>query len=82
MHISHDQWIGSIGVALLLVAYGLNLRGVLNRESKLYQALNVLGAGLACLASWMIEYFPFVVLEGFWMAVSLVALLKKKDPAA
>ena len=73
---SLDQWIGSFGVALLLLAYALNLRGVLNKDSVLYQGLNVVGAGLACVASWMIGYYPFVVLEGFWMSVSVFALIK------
>jgi hypothetical protein len=37
--------------------------------------MNIIGAGLACLASWMIDYIPFVILEATWTAVSVFALL-------
>ena len=74
--------IGSLGVTLLLVAFLLNLRGILSRDGLPYILLNIIGAGLACLASWLIHYIPFVVLEGTWTLVSLFALLnyfKKKS---
>ena len=74
--------IGSVGVTLLLVAFLLNLRGILSRDGLPYILLNIIGAGLACLASWLIHYIPFVVLEGTWTLVSLFALLnyfKKKS---
>ena len=67
--------IGSLGVTLLLVAFLLNLRGILSRDGLPYILLNIIGAGLACLASWLIHYIPFVVLEGTWTLVSLFALL-------
>ena len=44
------EWLGSLGVALLLLAFGLNLFGWLSRASRRYQGLNALGAGLACYA--------------------------------
>jgi hypothetical protein len=46
----------------------------------MYPALNCIGAGLACYASWLIDYYPFVVLEGVWMLVSLFALLQPRAP--
>ena len=76
-----DQLIGSIGVGLLLLAYALNVTGKLSRSDKRYAGLNAAGAGLACLASWMIAYYPFVVLEGVWTIVSLWALVKTNDVA-
>jgi hypothetical protein len=73
---SPAEWIGSLGVALLLVAFALQLAGVLGRASGLYSALNALGAGLACWASWQIGFLPFVLLEGLWCLVALAALLR------
>ena len=70
------DWIGSIGVALLLAAYFLNLVGRLGRERRAYHVANALGAGLSCWASWQIGFLPFVVLEGAWLLVALVALLR------
>jgi hypothetical protein len=72
------EWLGSAGVALLLGAFALNLSGVLARSSRPYAALNALGAGLACWASWAIGFLPFVVLEGVWCGVALVALLRPR----
>ena len=40
--------IGSAGVALLLVAFLLNLVKVMRAEGWSYLALNFIGAGLAC----------------------------------
>jgi hypothetical protein len=71
--------IGSIGVALLLIAYFMNLFKLIGQESKVYGILNVAGAGLACYASLMIGFIPFVVLEGMWAIVALIGMLRKKN---
>ena len=68
--------VGSSGVALLLAAFALNLFERISRDSATYAAMNTIGAGLAACASWMIGYLPFVVLEGVWCFVSLVALFR------
>ncbi len=69
-----DELVGSIGVGILLLAYALNVSGKLSNHSQVYAGLNMVGAGLACFASWLIAYYPFVVLEGVWTLVSLWAL--------
>ena len=69
--------VGSVGVAILLVAFGLNAFGRLGNETRAYQALNALGAALAMWASWQIGFMPFVVLEGAWLAVALFALVRR-----
>lgn len=73
--------LGSLGVALLLAAYFLNLVGRLGREQRAYHAVNALGAGLACWASWQIGFLPFVALEGVWLLVALAALARPHAPA-
>ena len=80
--INWNDLIGSLGVTLLLIAFLLNLRGYFAKDGLPYILLNIVGAGLATLASWLINYIPFVVLEGTWTLVSLFALLnyyKKKS---
>jgi hypothetical protein len=69
--------VGFIGVFILLVAFLLNLVGKLSQDSPGYLLLNFVGAGLACLASVLISYLPFVILEGVWALVSLIGLLRK-----
>ena len=66
--------IGSAGVAILLIAFWLNLVGKLNRSSLLYQVLNAVGAALSCYASWMIGFLPFVILEATWCIVAIIAI--------
>ena len=68
--------IGSVGVALLLGAFAANLMGRLSNTGIPYQFVNLLGASVAAYASWLISYMPFVVLEGAWAMVSLIAIGK------
>lgn len=75
------DWTGSIGVGLLLLAFVLNLSGRLHPRSLTYRALNLGGACLACLASVLIDYPPFVVLEGVWALAALVALIRPPSGA-
>lgn len=76
--------IGSAGVALLLVAFLLNLVKAMRAEGWSYLALNFIGAGLACYSSYLIRFMPFVVLEGTWAVVAMIALARKswQRPAA
>jgi len=69
-----STWIGSTGVTLLLVAFVLNLLKVLSPDGRLYSVLNLVGAGFACWSSWLIQFMPFVVLEGVWALAAAVAL--------
>ena len=71
-----NEVLGSVGVFLLLAAYFMNLFGLLGHESRRYQAMNALGAGLAAYASYLIDFIPFVVLESTWLAVSVIALVR------
>ena len=68
--------IASIGVIILLIAFLLNLYKKLPAESKTYSMLNFIGAGICCFASWMVSFYPFVILEGVWAFVALVSLFK------
>ena len=68
--------IGALGVGLILIAYFCSIFNWIDGKGKLFYFLNILGAGLACYASWLINYWPFVILEGTWCLVSVVGLLK------
>lgn len=72
------QIIGSAGVGMLLLAFFLNLFGLLEAQARKYQALNFLGAGLSCYASYLIGFVPFVVLEATWSAAALFALVRQQ----
>jgi hypothetical protein len=73
---NYIDWTGFIGVTLLLLAFFLNLKDKIKTDSLSYLLLNFMGAGIACLASVLLNYIPFVILEGCWALVSLVGLVK------
>ncbi|MBS1977372.1 MAG: hypothetical protein JST46_08370 [Bacteroidetes bacterium] len=70
------DWTGFIGVTILLLAFFLNLYDLLRKDSIYYLLLNSIGAGIACLASVLLNYWPFIILEGCWTLVSLAGLLR------
>ena len=76
--VNNSEWIGAVGVGLLLGAFFLNLFGWMKTDSRVYQALNAIGAGIACYASYLIDFLPFVVLEGTWSIVAVSAFLHKR----
>jgi hypothetical protein len=71
---NYSSIVGSIGVLLLLAAFFLHLFGFIS-QGRLYILLNIVGAGLSCYASVLIRFWPFVVLEGCWVLVSMAGLL-------
>ena len=71
-----SDWIGTIGVTLLLIAFALNIAKKITPESKTYLTLNILGAALAGISSYMIQFWPFVILESVWVIASGAAFIK------
>lgn len=69
------DWIGFIDVFQILLAYILNVAGRIKKEDLSFILLNLIGASLACLASILMNYLPFIILEGTWALVSLFALI-------
>ena len=67
---------GSVGVTLLLLAFLLNLLKLLRADGIVYSSLNLAGALLALVSSYLIGFLPFVVLEGVWALVAAVALTR------
>eukprot|EP01133_Synstelium_polycarpum_P011291 gene11291-13173_t len=68
--------VATIGVSLLLIAFFLQTLKVIRSESNTYGLLNLIGAAVAGYSSWMIGFFPFVVLEAVWCGVAILSLIK------
>jgi hypothetical protein len=66
--------LASIGVIILLVAFLLNLYKKLPSQNKLYGFMNFSGAGICCFSSYLIRFYPFIVLEAVWGTVALLSL--------
>jgi hypothetical protein len=75
-HDSQATLIGFVGVALLLIAFLLNMFRLLRSDGHLYMSLNLVGAALACYSSYLINFLPFVVLEGVWAVAALAAIVR------
>lgn len=75
-----SNWIGTIGVTVLLIAFALNILKKITPESKIYLSLNIIGAALAGISSYMINFWPFVILESVWVLASVMALIKSNKP--
>ena len=76
-----SDWIGSIGVAILLLAFVLNLANKISKAGLVYLLLNFIGSALAAIASFLIHYIPFIILEIAWTIASIFGLwtLYKKN---
>lgn len=73
---STSDILATAGVTILLVAFLLQILKVISVESNWYSLMNLVGAALAGISAWMISFMPFVVLESFWVLVSLFNLIK------
>ena len=73
---TYNDIMGSVGVALILIAYFLNTESLIPVNGKLFYVINIIGAVLACYASFLIGYWPFVILEGTWTLVSIYGLMR------
>ena len=73
---NYNEIIGTLGVGLILLAFFCNTFDLIRKDGRLFFVLNCLGAGLACYASVLIHFWPFVILEGTWGLVSVAGLLR------
>ncbi len=75
--------VGSLGTGLLLLAYLLLARGWISL-GRTYFAMNAAGALTAAIASAMLRFAPFLVLEVAWFSVAVVGFVRppKRSDAA
>ncbi len=73
---SATDWVATVGVTLLLIAFFANQRALLSERSLAYLLLNLFGAGIAGIAAWMGGILPFVVLEAVWAGVAIFGLIE------
>jgi hypothetical protein len=69
---------GLIGTAIIVVAYWLNQRGSLGSDDRRFALANLIGA-LLIMASFVTAWnLPAVVIEVFWIAISLYGLMRRR----
>ena len=73
---SYNDIVGTIGVGIILIAHFMNIFSFIKKDGVLFYVMNIIGASLACYASILINYLPFIILEATWAMVSVLGLVK------
>jgi len=68
--------VGYVGVSLVVVTYFLSQVGRMNSSRPLYPALNAIGAVMILVSLFYRPNPPSVVIEGFWLVISVVGLVR------
>jgi hypothetical protein len=71
-----EDAVGLVGMLCLIGAFLANLNGRLDNDARLYQVLNLVGAGILAWYGVVKETYIFVGLEGFWALAALYALIR------
>ena len=74
---SYNDIVGTIGVGIILIAYFMNIFSFIKKDGALFYVMNIIGASLACYASILINYLPFIILEATWAMVRVLGLVKE-----
>ena len=79
MHVDGTQLVSLLGAVLILVAYAGGQVGRLDSKGTAYSALNLVGSGLLTYVAIVGFQLGFIVLEGIWALVSLLALIRRRS---
>ena len=72
-----DQLVSLVGAALILAAYVALQRGWLSRESRAYNALNLVGSLFLTYAAVRNWNLGFIILEASWALLSLPGTFRR-----
>lgn len=68
--------VGTLGVAVIIITYALLQTERLRSEQFIYSLLNAVGATLILVSLYYAFNFPSVVVESFWLLISLYGIAK------
>lgn len=71
-----DQIVSIVGALLILAAFALNSLERLSARSPVYLWLNFVGASLVTYTAVVHVQYGFVLLEGTWALIALLALIR------
>lgn len=70
------QLVAISGSLMILAAFTANQFGLMRASTLLYATLNLVGSGILAVVAVLEDQWGFLLLEGVWAAVSLVAVVK------
>ena len=79
---AHSEAVAYAGMILILSAFVLETRGILQSKEFTYLALMALGSGLLAVRAYLIDEWAFLILEVAWFAAALLgvwSLIKHVD---
>jgi uncharacterized membrane protein len=76
------QAVSIAGALLILAAYAAHQAGRMSRDTAAYHAINAVGGALLLLVAWAAWQIGFILLEGAWMILSLLALARVRGRRA
>ncbi|HEV7701808.1 MAG TPA: hypothetical protein VGO43_16370 [Pyrinomonadaceae bacterium] len=68
--------LGTLGVAVIILTYVLLQTARIRSEQPAYSLLNAVGATLILVSLWFAPNLPSVVVESFWLLISLFGIGK------
>ncbi len=74
----NTELIAYLGMILILVAFFLETRNVIESKSSLYLLLMAVGSGLLAIRAYLIDEWAFFILEIAWFLTAIVGLLYLK----
>ncbi len=77
-----SQLVQILGSLLVLAAFALGQRGILDQKSARYLLLNLVGSAVLAVEAFVGEQWGFLLLEGVWAVVSALSLIGLRSNAA
>lgn len=74
--------IGHAGVALIAICYFLSQIGKMSATAPLYPALNGVGAAMILVSLYFRPNLPSIMMEGFWLLISVIGLIRAMKKSA
>ena len=75
---SSIQLVSVLGSLLVLVAYVASQFGYLSAKGLAYASANIVGSGILAVVAALEAQWGFLLLEGAWASVSLVAVVRQR----
>ena len=72
--LAHSEVVAYLGMALILTAFLLETRDILNSKSSTYLWMMAGGAGLLAIRAYLIDEWAFFILEAVWFGAAVMGL--------